>query len=633
MNKLKLQQYDEAYYHKTEPLISDAEYNALVDQYELQYGKYIKSKCSDELQKSPMYSPSLDKLKTKKDLDHWESTRVGEKILSDKIDGMSVTIDYNDKITIFTHSDAVYGKDISHLLPYLNIPQHPIKNLKVRGELTIKLSTFEKYKNNYTSVERPVYNSPRNMISGVVNRKEPSDILRDFDYLVYQVEIGEPITPEEQFSLALKYNFNIVTGIQKVNSLNYDDMVEDLKSPCLYPRDGKTIAYNVYKVPSPNLPSHKIAFKILGETAETTVIKVEWNESRNCLLKPRVNIEEVFLDGGKLNWTSGFNAEFIVKNNIGPGTKLLITRSGCINPYILEVIEGTEASLPTCEYEWDMTKVNIVCKLNDNVLIKRLYYFFDLLGAKYLGLKIVEKIYHGGYKTISSIFSLTIDQLISIKGFQLKGAQRIINAINTAVKNATLTKIMTGSCLFPGFGEIKIDTILTHIPRLYDIILYNLPCDISIEEIKNVPGIDTLGELFLDRLDEFQEFLDELIIKQNLINKNNVCNIDVNFDVNIDNIIEDGYINPVEDGYINPPDIVPEYKGLPLKGLFLVFSGDKKLTNTVKELGAIVDVGIRKRTTMLIVDQVGTMNNKEKECIEKKIPIMALKDFKLKYQL
>lgn len=626
MNKLKLQlqKYDEAYYHKTEHLISDAEYNALVDQYELQYGKYIKSICSDELQKSPMYSPSLDKLKTKKDLDHWESTRVGEKILSDKIDGMSVTIDYNDKITIFTHSDAIYGRDISHLLPYLNIPKHPIKNLKVRGELTIKLSTFEKYKNNY--------NSPRNMIPGVVNRKEPSDILRDFDYLVYQVEIGEPITPEEQFSLALKYNFNIVTGIQKVNSLNYDDMVNDLKSaespfptgPCLYPRDGKTIAYNIYEAPSPNLPSHKIAFKILGETAETTVIKVEWNESRNCLLKPRVNIEEVFLDGGKLNWTSGFNADFIVKNNIGPGTKLLITRSGCINPYILEVIEGTEASLPTCEYEWDMTKVNIVCKLNDNVLIKRLYYFFDLLGAKYLGLKIVEKIYHGGYKTISSILSITIDQLTSIKGFQLKGAQRIINAINTAIKNATLTKIMTGSCLFPGFGEIKIDTILSYIPRLYDILLYTLPCDISIEEIKNVPGIDTLGELFLDRLGEFQEFLDELIIKQNLINKNNVCNYDVNFD-NVE--------YNIEDGCINPPDLIPEYKGLPLKGLYLVFSGDKKLTNTVKELGAIVDVGIRKRTTMLIVDQVGTMNNKEKECIEKKIPIMALKDFKLKYQL
>jgi BRCT domain type II-containing protein len=80
---------------------------------------------------------------------------------------------------------------------------------------------------------------------------------------------------------------------------------------------------------------------------------------------------------------------------------------------------------------------------------------------------------------------------------------------------------------------------------------------------------------------------------------------------------------------MTPPLIVPEYKGEPLRGMYLVFSGDKKLTNKVKELGAIVDVGIRKRTTLLVIDKPGCSKEKEASC--KGIEIISLKEFKLKY--
>jgi len=92
--------------------------------------------------------------------------------------------------------------------------------------------------------------------------------------------------------------------------------------------------------------------------------------------------------------------------------------------------------------------------------------------------------------------------------------------------------------------------------------------------------------------------------------------------------IYDIYENVNIDDIITPPLIIPEYKGLPLTGMYIVFSGDKKLTNTAKSLGAIVDGCIKKRTTLLVVDQLGTMNHKEKTCIEKGIKVMSLQDFK-----
>lgn len=91
------------------------------------------------------------------------------------------------------------------------------------------------------------------------------------------------------------------------------------------------------------------------------------------------------------------------------------------------------------------------------------------------------------------------------------------------------------------------------------------------------------------------------------------------------------YENDINDSYITPPLIIEEYKGLPLRGLCIVFSGDKKLTNKAKKLGAIVDDGIHKRTNLLVIDHIGTMNNKEKECIKKGIKIMSLEEFKLKF--
>jgi len=618
MDKLKLEnklrKYDEAYYHGTKTLISDQEYDNLINQYELLYEPYVKI-ASNKDQLLPMPAPSLDKIKLENKLLQWDESHPGDKILSDKIDGMSMIIQYDNNTKIYTHSDSVHGTNISHLLPYLNIPKKIDGQLKVRGELTIKLSTYEqKYKDKYVS--------PRNIISGVINKKIPDvDTLKDLVYLVFQVENDLKLTPEEQFEFAKQYGFNIVTGIYKVSNLQYNNIKEDLESPCEYPRDGKTIALNVYETPTPSLPENKIAFKIMGKTAITTVINVEWNESKHCLLKPRINYEPVFLDGGNLTWTSGFHGKFIQKHNIGPGTKLLITRSGCIIPYILEVIESTTASLPE-KYTWDKTETNILCEVNDEVMIKRLHYFFSLMGCKYLGLKMMAKIYLAGFVTINDIINITMDELTKIEGIKEKGAERILQAIKIAIKNVTLSKVIVGSVLFPGFGEIKVDSILSSIPKLYNILLFD-DNTITVEELKNVDGINQLALLFYDQLDEFKEFLNEMpIIKKQLIDNYQLSkNLDLQTFDNINTEI------------ITPPLIIPEYKGQPLKGMYIVFSGDKKLTNKCKELGAIVDKNVKKQTTLLIVDQLGTMNNKEKICTEKKIPIMSLKDFKLKYNL
>src|SRR4029077_3559984 len=130
---------------------------------------------------------------------------------------------------------------------------------------------------------------------------------------------------EQQLQQLDKLGFHVVTGIRKVNDVSYDDLVMQLEQPCPYLRDGLVLAQCEYEETTTDLPGNKIAFKMAGETRETTVTKVEWNVSKRQMLKPRVHYDPVFLDYANLSWVNGLNARFIETHYVGPGAKILIT--------------------------------------------------------------------------------------------------------------------------------------------------------------------------------------------------------------------------------------------------------------------------------------------------------------------
>ncbi len=609
----ELNQYDEAYFHRT-PLISDQAYNKLVDEYELLYGKYhpnsSKNLETHTRTKLPKYSPSLDKIKLLTKFNLYKERHPGDLILMDKLDGMTLIIHYHDQISIYTHStDGYYGSDVSHLLPYLTIPKN-IKDILIRGELVINRKIFiEKYSKEYAN--------ERNLMSIINATKNIKyDIIKDFSFVAFEIQSSTE-NLLQQLILLKELNFEVVPyKIEK--DLNYDVMTDELKNGHSdYLRDGKVIASLDIEDVTEGLPKHKIAFKTIGDVLESTVIAVEWNISEHMKLKPRVNIEEILLEGGHVNWVTGINANFILKNNIGPGTVLLISRD--ITPKIYEVVSSTKASLPD-EYEWDENHTDIIGVMNDQVLIKRIYKFFDLLEAKNLGLKTIEKLFFN-FKTIQSIMDATLEQLIKVKGIQRKGAERILTSISQCKNNINLVKVMAASCLFPNFAEKKLQQILNHTPTLTKIMLDLCENHLTVQDIQNIPGIKETAEIFINHIDNFKVFLSEIptvktILLQTELKSQHIDMIEIQHDD--------------EDEHITPPLFIPDEKPQTLTGMVIVFSGDKKSTADAIAMGAIVDKGVTKNTTLLVVDQVGSMNAKEKRCKDK-IPIMSLNDFKTKY--
>ena len=122
---------------------------------------------------------------------------------------------------------------------------------------------------------------------------------------------------------------------------------------------------------------------------------------------PRVKVRPVDLSGATVTYATAFNAKYIQDNQIGKGTKIRLTRSGEVIPYIKEVLEATGADLPdTCpecaeKLYWNgvhLTCINMNCPnmvrqdllawinniapLDDFGDTLRLKYIYDLYGRE-----------------------------------------------------------------------------------------------------------------------------------------------------------------------------------------------------------------------------------------------------------
>ena len=171
-----------------------------------------------------------------------------------------------------------------------------------------------------------------------------------------------------------------------------------------------SITLNSINVPiAHNAVTSKGTHSLKNEIAETTILDVLWKKSRHGLLKPRIQYTPVNLCGATLQFATAFNAKYVKDNNIGPGARIKITRSGDVIPYITEVLKGAdEPKFPDYKYEWSKTGVDI--KLSDNDLkkdstikLRKIVDFFKVLGIQGLKEKTVQKIYDAGYNNIKII--------------------------------------------------------------------------------------------------------------------------------------------------------------------------------------------------------------------------------------
>ena len=464
-----------AYYNEM-PRVNDNIYDILVDILKsreenivLDIGSNIKGK----KEKLPFPMGSLTKIKYGTDkLKLWKIKHTGPYFLSAKLDGISAQIYKNNKgdISMYIRGNGVEGKNISHLLKYIMCDDidFPL-NTSVRGELIMSSKNFKKIKETKMK-------TARDAISGLVNSNNINEKNKKIAELINFVAyaILEPRHMyDTQMKLLKKYNFDVVDYefVKDIDEELLKDKLLKFKDLSKFKLDGLVcIDDSVIHKHVSGYQLHEFAFKMLSNEhiKETTVINVLWKPSKDGYLIPKIKIEPVELLDSTIKYATAFNAKYIVDNNIGPGAKIKVVKSGDIIPYILKVIKGSISGpqMPPYKCHWNDTNVDLILESDDAkgqpiVNIKVINHFFSTIGVQYMGEGVIKKFVDNGYNTIEEILMADQDKLQKINGFGKKLVTKLYDEINKAFDNMTIEQFMCASHIFGrGLGIKKMNLIV-----------------------------------------------------------------------------------------------------------------------------------------------------------------------------
>lgn len=492
----------EKYYTFEEELISDAEYDMLIDFLKLKNpkSKILKNIGSKnkkrKYQKLPYRLGSMDKIKPpSKKLKTYMDDYKHPFYLSDKLDGISALLVYykNNDIKLFTRGDATEGLNISNLIKYLSIPdielvKNFVKNVGIdkndklmafRGELIIKKKVF---KNNWERTDpkdKTKFRNARNAISGLIVSKIPNPKLANDTNLV-MYEIVDPIVKiSDQYKFMKKIGFKVVHHKIVRKTIDFEYLSEYFKKrrkESKYEIDGIIVNNNNVNqrddLSAAGNPNYAFAFKDILEDqkAVTEVLSIDWKISKNGLIVPTLNLKPVKIGGVEVKRVTAHNAKFVVDNKLDKGAVIEIIRSGDVIPKIEKVIKkAKKVTMPPGKYHWSETKVDLICDdCNlDEIKMKSIEFFFKSIKTKGLGQRVVEKLFAAKYDTIKKILSAKIEDFLELEGFKEKSAENLYNSIKESTKELTLVKVMAASnTLGAGLGERKLKLILEKYPNL-----------------------------------------------------------------------------------------------------------------------------------------------------------------------
>ena len=585
----------DTYYNSNKTTLTDDEFDFvkefLISKYPYtKYATKIGHNVKGTKVQLPYYMGSMDKFKEEKKIVNWLKTYNDDFVIMSKLDGISALYVKNGiSQNLYTRGNGTHGKDISHLLKYLNMPDTSLyTDLVVRGEILIKNSTFDKLDGDISN--------PRNYVSGLVNSHKPDPKkIGQLDFVSYEI-LYPQFKISEQLRKCRKIGFNTVQHI-RVKCVSHKQLSQELdefKSKSPYLIDGIIIRHNEnYPHNTSGNPKYAFAFKkdSIEQITTATIKTIHWNVSKYGILKPQIEIKPVTIGGVNIKYITGKNARYIYDNNIGTGTIVKIIRSGDVIPNILEVIKPSKEPTMPDTYEWDSNYVEIksIDECDEDIQnVKLITFFFKTIKVDNLGPGIVQRLYDEEYDTVKKILRIKKADLLEIEGFKETLATKITENIKTSLANISVIDIMVASSIFGrGFGRKKLELLYYNIPNLMSLQANNA----LIDRIISIDGFSTkTATQFVQCFDTFKVYLKDLNIKS--------------YSVDVDTKKTKLNKNIVFTGFRN-----------------------NSLETELEKVGYYVNNTINSETYMVVTKDINSSSSKLKTARQKNIKIVNLDDF------
>ncbi len=438
-----LKKCDDAYYNTSNPIVSDATYDALVEtlrrmdptnEYLKKVGAKVRSNKVGRL--IPM--GTLSKYHKEDEIMKWLEKERGEIILSPKYDGFAVELVYDTGrlISASTRGDGNVGEDVlAAMMKIQNIPLIieglPRGEIIVRGEAIIPTKNHEK-------IRELGYNAMRNAVPGIV-RSNRTEALMYVDFVAYEFIDGKKDRVSQrdywkQFFTIEDYrvlNWNDIESMQKRR--------EELRaSEYLYELDGVVLKTREIKEDNLLNPDHMIAWKYKSNRETTVLRDIEYQMGLTGYFTPIGIFDEVEFQGAKLTRASLGNITRMKKEFEGMtiGSLIEVSRRGDIIPYIEELAfieDGGELVVyPTvCPHCGEVLAIDTEIDDETHTILKyephcvnkscpeklrlQISQYAKSIGVKGIGDKLVSGLIDGGYvKSILDIYRINPDVILNI---------------------------------------------------------------------------------------------------------------------------------------------------------------------------------------------------------------------------
>ncbi|WP_457746174.1 NAD-dependent DNA ligase LigA [Sulfurimonas sp.] len=536
----KLNRWAYHYYVLDDPIATDEEYDKLYRT----IVAYEESHPQDILKNSPTQRVgdvisdgfikarhlsrmwSLEDIFNSDDLKAWlkKSYKLDSKITfycEPKYDGASLNLIYeNGELKQgITRGDGVEGELITQNVKTIQSIPLTIEHkelIEIRGEVVIFKDEFEKINEERLKNGETLFANPRNAAAGSLRQLDPKiTAARNLVFLPYGV--GVESLEYKLLSDKMQYIYNL--GFKKppyrAVAEGYDEIEEAYevmkRERDTYPMmlDGMVVKVNEIAAQidmgyTVKVPRWAVAYKFPAIEKITKVKDIILQVGRTGVVTPVAIVEPTDIEGVVVERATLHNFDEIERKDIRIGDSVIILRSGDVIPKIIKVLtdrrDGNEQKVerpsvcPVCGSELLQEEVLIKCQNLECEarVVNSIIYFASkqCLNIDGLGVKIVEQLFNAGLvRSVVDLFSLTMQELLKLDGFQEKKAQNLLNSIENA-KGCELWRFINALGI-EHIGEVASKMIAEAFAELYK--------NITQEQLVAIDGIGAeMAESYLE---------------------------------------------------------------------------------------------------------------------------------------
>ncbi len=501
----ELRRHEHLYYVLDAPILSDAEYDALMrslQKLEAEHPEFVTpdsptqrvgGQPRDGFTKLRHSSPmlSLDNALNEGELRDFDR-RVRELLAGEdfnyvaelKLDGLSMAAHYNAGTLqlALTRGDGSTGEDVTpnartiRSLPLKTTEDSPFE---VRGEVIISNPAFQRLNDEREQEGLPRYANPRNSAAGSLRMLDPKvTAARQLDYYAYFYLVnGAPGAASHTEALDTLSRLGFKVNPARRRCADVEELLAFIRE---YEAQRESLPYEIDGVVAKvdrveqqtrlgwtaKFPRWAIAFKYAARQAETVVEKIDVQVGRTGALTPVAHLRPVNVSGVTVSRSTLHNEDEIARLGLAEGDTVVVERSGDVIPKVIRVVaQGTGRKLftmpstcPVCqgivarpegEVIWRCVNVSCPARLKNSVLHFASRAVMDITG---MGDVLVDQVVDKGLvKSIADIYALTQDQLAALDRMGQKSAERVMAGIEKS-KGLPLPRVINGLGI-PFVGE------------------------------------------------------------------------------------------------------------------------------------------------------------------------------------